>query len=65
LRNQSTTKREETEVMMMTTNAVLVGTRPVASLHRRCTAGCVAEITVTYAMISVAEMHATGLKTDA
>jgi hypothetical protein len=51
--------------MMMTTRRVLMGTRPVASLHQRSTAKDATETTTTYAMSFVVEMHVTKLKTGA
>jgi hypothetical protein len=48
--------------MMMTTKRVLVGTRPVASLHQSSMVEDAIETTMTYVMSSVAEMHAARLK---
>jgi hypothetical protein len=58
------TRRTETGVMMMTTGKVFLGTRPVASLHRRSMAEDTTETTVTYATSSAIEMHAAKLKAD-
>jgi hypothetical protein len=59
------TKRTEKRVKMMTTGRVLVGTRPAASLHQWSAAEDAIEITVSYVMSSLAEMHAAGLKIGA
>jgi hypothetical protein len=51
--------------MRMTTDRVLVGTRPATSLHQRSVAEGVTDITVTYVTSSTIDMHVTGLKADA
>jgi hypothetical protein len=51
--------------MMKTTERVLMGTRPAASLHQRGMAEDAMETTVTYMTSSVAEMHMAELKTGA
>jgi hypothetical protein len=47
----------KTRVMMTTTGKAFLGTRPVASLHRRRTAEDATETTVTNAKSSMPEMH--------
>jgi hypothetical protein len=49
---------------MMKTRVVPMGTRLAAPPHRRSTVEGMGETTVTCVMSFVAEMHATGLKTD-
>jgi hypothetical protein len=58
-------RRAKTVVTMMTTNIVLVGTQPVASLHQRSTIKGMEGTTMTCATSSAVEMHAAGLKTSA
>jgi hypothetical protein len=58
------TRRTETGVMMMTTEKAFLGTHLAASLHKRSAAEDVTEATMTFAMSSTAEMHATELKDD-
>jgi hypothetical protein len=58
------TRRTETGVMMMTTSRVLVGTRPVESLHRRSMVEDTTETTATCVMSSAAEMHVAESKID-
>jgi hypothetical protein len=58
------TRRMETGVMMVTTRRAFVGTRPVASLHKRSTAEDAAETTMIYATSSALEMHAAESKAD-
>jgi hypothetical protein len=59
------TRRTGTGVTMMTTGRVLVGTWPVASLHRRSAIEDTTETTVTYVTSSATEMHVAELKTGA
>jgi hypothetical protein len=58
------TRRTEAGVMMMTTERVLMGTRPTASLHRRSVSEDAIETTVTYMTSFVVEMHVAELKID-
>jgi hypothetical protein len=50
--------------MTVTTGRVLVGTRPVASLHTRSMTEDIAETTAIYMASSVPEMHVAKLKAD-
>jgi hypothetical protein len=59
------TRRIEIGVMMMTTRRVLMGTQPVASLHRRSMAEEGIETITTYTMSYAVEMHVAELKIGA
>jgi hypothetical protein len=58
-------RRTEIRITKMTTVRVPVGTRPVASLHKRSMAKSVVETTVTYTTSSMVEMHAVRSKAGA
>jgi hypothetical protein len=57
------TRRAKTGVTRMTTGIVPMGTRPVASLHRRSAVEGMAETNMTCVMSSATEMQAARLKT--
>jgi hypothetical protein len=60
-----TTETAESGVTSLITDRVPMGTRPVASLHRRCMAEGMIGMTVTCVTSSMIEMHAFGSKTGA
>jgi hypothetical protein len=57
------TRRTEIGVMMMTARRVLMGTRPVASLHQRSAIEDMTETTATCVTSFAVEMHVAELKT--
>jgi hypothetical protein len=59
------TRRAEIGVMMMMTEKVFMGTRSVASLHKRSVANDAIETIATYMTSSMVEMHTAKMKAGA